>query len=95
MMCHTYFINHLYLLKVSYNISVYGHGIEVIKKRFLTIKNFTGVSAEIKTVSIHKKVSNCIFKCHMPVLQVEFHIDTIHKMLALCLKRYTCMRYMY
>lgn len=55
MMCHTYFINHLYLLKVSYNPPVYGNGIEVIKKSVLTIKNLTGVSAEIETVSIQSK----------------------------------------
>lgn len=52
MMCHTYYINHFFSLKLKdkdYCIT----GMEVIKKCVLTIKNFTGVSAEIETVSLH------------------------------------------
>lgn len=52
MMCHTYYINHFFSLKLKdkdYCIT----GMDVIKKCVLTIKNFTGVSAEIETVSLH------------------------------------------
>lgn len=51
MMCHTYYINHFSSLKLNYNSSGI-IGIEVKKKCVLTIKNSTGVSDEIKIVSL-------------------------------------------
>lgn len=37
---------------------------------------------------VKKILSNCSFKFQVPILQVKFRIDKIHKILAPCVKRH-------